>query len=227
MAGQLIFDLPIRAALNRHDFIVSPCNAEAVALIDDWHNQAERLHWLYGPSSCGKSHLAAVLAHNHAAALVPAEDIAQHKAVKAALTEQAACPDILVIDALDNLRPRDEEVLFHLLNAVRHSPKGRRLLFTSIAAPAHLDMRLPDLRSRLLAISAIAMHSPDDDLLGYLLFKLFADRQINVDEKVIAYLVPRITREYKAMASLVERIDKHALAHKRKVTIPLIAEVLD
>ncbi|MBE8190626.1 MAG: AAA family ATPase [Alphaproteobacteria bacterium] len=227
MGGQLIFDLPIRAALNRHDFIVAPCNGEAVALIDDWQSQSACLHWLYGPSGCGKSHLAAVLAHNQAAACVPSADIAQHGAVKACLAEHASCPDILIIDALDELRPRDEEVLFHLLNAVRHSPHKRRLLLTSIGAPAHLDLRLPDLRSRLLAIPAIAMHTPDDDLLGYLLFKLFSDRQIIVDEKVVAYLVPRVTREYKAMALLVEQIDKHALTHKRKVTIPLIAEVLD
>ena len=38
MSQQLSFDLPVRTALGRDDFMVSPGNAVAVSLIEAWDN---------------------------------------------------------------------------------------------------------------------------------------------------------------------------------------------
>ena len=59
---QLPLELPFRQVAGRADYIVSDCNALAVASIDQWP------HWrgscralnLVGPSGAGKSHLAAI-----------------------------------------------------------------------------------------------------------------------------------------------------------------------
>lgn len=227
MSAQLIFDLPVRPALNRHDFMVSPCNGEAVALIDKWCTDGEAddstISSLYGPAGCGKSHLVAVLAREATLGVVPVADIACHAAVKAALADKSP-PAIIALEGLDALRPRDEEILFHLLNATTHNKN--RLLMTATTAPAQLAFRLPDLMSRLRAVPAIAMRAPDDKLLSYLLFKLFSDRQIAIDEKIVAYLVPRVERSYAALAKLVAGLDHAALTQKRPITIPLVAAYL-
>ena len=63
MAGegrQLAFDLPHRPASGRDDFLVTPSNAKAVALIDLWPNWPSNTLILLGPAGSGKSHLAAV-----------------------------------------------------------------------------------------------------------------------------------------------------------------------
>jgi chromosomal replication initiation ATPase DnaA len=86
---------------------------------------------------------------------------------------------------------------------------------------------LPDLASRLKAIAAIALKSPDDSLMRGLLLKLFGDRQLKIERRVVDYLLPRIERDYANMVALVGRIDRQALAEKRAITVPMVAEILE
>ena len=61
MRRQLTFDLPVRPALGRGDFFVSPANALAIAQIDAGTWPAGKL-LLIGPEGAGKSQLAQVWA---------------------------------------------------------------------------------------------------------------------------------------------------------------------
>jgi chromosomal replication initiation ATPase DnaA len=131
---------------------------------------------------------------------------------------------MVVLQDLDDLTQGDEESLFHVLNHIRQS--GQKMLLVSRAPAARLDIALPDLASRLKAVPAVAMGAPDDVLLGGLLGKLFADRQIRVSDKVIAYMVPRMERDFAAMGDLVNAIDQRALERQKPVTVPLVAEVM-
>ena len=72
----------------------------------------------------------------------------------------------------------------------------------------------------------MALGLPDDALLAALMLKLFGDRQITVAPEVPAYVVPRIERTFEAVARLVERLDRAALAEGRAVTVPLVRAVL-
>ena len=56
--------------------------------------------------------------------------------------------------------------------------------------------------------------------------KLFADRQLAVDESLIAYLATRIERSFAAARAAVEELDREALRQKRPVTRALAAELL-
>ena len=75
MARQLSFDLPVRPALGREDFFVSPGNAMAVALLDGWRNWAGGKLVLYGPEGSGKTHLAHVWASQTGARILPAAEL--------------------------------------------------------------------------------------------------------------------------------------------------------
>ena len=57
---QLVLDLAHRAALSREDFLVSPSNAAAVAMIDRWPDWPAPALALAGPPGSGKSHLAEI-----------------------------------------------------------------------------------------------------------------------------------------------------------------------
>ena len=119
----------------------------------------------------------------------------------------------------------DETALFHLINLAREN--GRFLLLTGRQPPSRWKVALPDLRSRLLAMPALAIGAPDDQVLAALLVKLFADRQLKVGEEVVAYLLGRMERSFAAAARLVDRLDRAALAGHRAVTVPLARAVLD
>src|SRR5205807_3317520 len=118
----------------------------------------------------------------------------------------------------------DERRLFHLLNLAREG--GAFVLVTARTAPAGWTLQIPDLASRLRALPVVELGPPDDALLRAVLVKLFADRQLAVDESLLTYLVKRIDRSFAAARAAVERLDREALRLRRPVTRALAAGVL-
>ena len=60
---QLALNFPHRASLGREDFLVSPCNQEAVTMIEGWPMWPYFALCIYGATGCGKTHLANVWAN--------------------------------------------------------------------------------------------------------------------------------------------------------------------
>ena len=59
-----------------------------------------------------------------------------------------------------------------------------------------------------------------------MLVKLFADRQIVPDERVVSYLVSRMERSLDAARRIVARLDDLALSRQSKISRQLASEVL-
>jgi chromosomal replication initiation ATPase DnaA len=117
----------------------------------------------------------------------------------------------------------DERALFHLINLVHE--EGAFVLFTGRSAPAAWQTVIADLASRLRALPTVELAPPDDTLLRAVIVKLFADRQLAVEESVVAYLAARIERSFAGARSAVERLDREALRLKRPVTRALAGEL--
>lgn len=218
--GQLTLDLGHVPALGRDDFLVAPCNAEAVAWIERWPNWPAHALALFGPEGCGKSHLLAVVAELRAAEGIRRADAADLSAEGAADLVKGA--RIVVVDNLDALA--DEIALFHLWNLTKET--GRFLVLAGREAPARLAVKLPDLRSRLNATPAVGIGAPDDSVLAAVLLKQFADRQLRIGEDVLAYLLGRMDRSFAAAGAVVDALDKASLAERRPITVPLARAVL-
>lgn len=204
------------SASGRDDLVVSERLRAAVELVEAWPRWPAPLTILSGPEGSGKSHLAAVWRERSGA--LPIDPVSGSDAV-----EKAAHGPVLFEDA--DRRPFDETVLFHVINVVREH--NRSLLLTSRMWPASWPVELPDLRSRLKAATVVEMGEPDETLLSQVIVKLFADRQIAVDEKLVAFLVARMERSMGAAQRLVEDIDRLALSRATKITRALAAEVLE
>lgn len=213
---QRTFDWGVRPALGREDFLVAPCNEAAVAWLDRWPDWPAPALVIHGPPRSGKSHLAEVWRRRSGAEALDASALTQ------AATGGGDAPAALVVDGLS--APLDERALLHTYNNV--AERGGHLLLTALGPPALWPLTLPDLASRLRLAPAVAIGLPDDALLAALMVKLFADRQIAVAPEVPAYVVPRIERTFEAVARLVERLDRAALAEGRPVTVPLVRRVL-
>lgn len=201
MARQLALDLGFRPALGRGDFIVAPSNADAVAWIDRWPDWPDlglgfRALALHGPAGAGKSHLAAVW-------------------------RARAAEGVLLDDARP---PADERQLLHRLNALKEA--GGQLLLAGQEAPARWPVRLPDLASRLKAIPAVALGTPDDALLRALYGKLFAERQLTVADGLIDWLIAHLERSGAAAVTAVSRLDQIALEQRKPITIALARTLL-
>jgi chromosomal replication initiation ATPase DnaA len=62
-------------------------------------------------------------------------------------------------------------------------------------------------------------------LLRAVIVKLFADRQLAVDESLIGYLATRIERSFAAARAAVAALDREALRLKRPVNRALAGEL--
>ena len=208
--AQLVLDLGHRAALGRESFLVAPSNEAAVAWLDRWPDWPAPALVVHGPAGCGKTHLLEAWRARSGAAVERDPEKVGNSHVKAV--------------ALDEAEGLPEHDLFHLYNIM--GERGGHLVLAARLPPVLWKIRLADLRSRLLAAPSAAIGPPDDALLGAVLVKLFADRQVQVAAEVVLFLLKRIERSFEAAREAVARLDAAAIEQKRPVTIPLAKSVL-
>ena len=94
------------------------------------------------------------------------------------------------------------------------------------APPSRWPVRLPDLASRLRAITAVEIGPPEDTLLRTLLARLLADRQLRLPEAVQEWLVLRLPRRAAALREAVGRLDAASLEQRRNITVRFAAVAL-
>jgi chromosomal replication initiation ATPase DnaA len=213
---QLPLDLGHRPAHGRADFLVAPSNAEAVAWLDRWPLWPAPALALYGPAGSGKTHLAHVFAARAKAPFIDPAALATER-VPALLGDVRAA-------IVDDAGRAGAEPLLHLHNVL--AERAGHLLIVAREPPAQWSIALPDLRSRLLASPAVALHPPDEALMAALFVKLFADRQLAVGDDVVSYLTLRLERSFDAALGAVALLDRAALAEHRRITVPLARRVL-
>jgi DnaA regulatory inactivator Hda len=224
-SDQLVLNFEHRPALEAEDFLVAPCNEDAVAWIDRWPDWPSTALVLHGPAGCGKSHLGQVFLAKTKAVSLSAVDLLETEP-PTLLAGHAAC----LLDDMDEAYGDEnnsdlEEALLHLYNTAREN--GVTLLMSAKTPPSRWPLSLADLSSRLKTATVAQIGSPDDALLAAVLVKQFSDRQLKVDGDVVAFVQLRIERSFAALGRFVEAADKLAMAEKKRITIPLVRRVLE
>ena len=212
---QLPLDLPHRASLARDDLIVTDANRLAVAAVDSFPDWPHPVLLIVGPPGSGKSHLAAAWQEMTGAV--------RFSGGEASNAVRSGRPFAVVIDDIDR-GGASEAGRFGIVNAARLG--GGFVLATARVKPAAMTLALPDLRSRLQAATLSQIGRPDDALLTGVLAKLFADRQIAIDPKLMLFIARRMERSLDAASRLVAAIDREALASKDRVSRHLVQRVL-
>jgi chromosomal replication initiation ATPase DnaA len=204
----LRLDLEHRPSHARASFVISASNQAAVAAVDAWPLWPGGKLALIGPAGTGKTHLARAWAAKAGARIVETEEV------------PGAAGPLLIEDADRHVA---EDLLFHLVN---RADSGATLLITGRTPPGSWPTLLPDLRSRLNALTVASINSPDDEVLLGIMEKLFIERNIRPKPGVAAYAIKRIERSAPAVQDLVHRIDEWAGGEKREVTLSLVRHLL-
>ena len=175
------------------DFLADASNAEAAAWTAPGAVWPLRRLALWGKPGCGKTHLLHVWAGRMATALVAGDAL-------------VFAPPVGLL-AIDDADRADERALLHMLNAAAEA--GFAVLLAARTPPARWATVLPDLASRLRAVTAVEIGDPDDDMLRRLLARLLSERQLTIDEKLQDWLrlrLPRNAASMRAAAAAIEAL---------------------
>jgi len=211
------FDTFFVAAGNEH--MVSALQAFAASELDDTQL------YLWGDTQCGKTHLLSatcnvVAANGYRVAYLPAEYIDNEGALEGLEECHLVC-----FDDIDKISTAAEVALFHCINRCRDN--SVRLLFAASAQAQSLDISLPDLRTRLSWGPVFQVQSLPDEQLQDALMHQLESRSLKVNNDVAVYLLNRFPRNITSLKKIVDLLDKASLTEQRKVTVPLIKQLMD
>jgi DnaA-homolog protein len=180
---------------------------------------------LFGRTGSGRSHLLQAACHVHSgegAIYLPLSD-------PLVVPELLDGVDSLRLVALDDLqawlgRDAEERALLALYQGL--SERGGCLLVSVDRPPGALQCHFADLGSRLRALDAYEVHSLDDAGRAALLERVARQRGLTLEPAVLEFWLSRSIRSVPDLLDQLDRIDEAAMAAQRRVTVPLVKQVL-
>ncbi len=228
MSGQLPLPVGLRDGNTLENFLADG-NPEALAAVEALLDGRESFIYLWGAPGSGRSHLLEAVADAAARRGAPVLWMPLAAGCRPPLEALDGVGDAVSVVCLDDVDmiagdARWEEAIFHLFNQLR--ARGACLAVSAAVPPAQLPIRLADLRSRLGSGLAIGLRTPDDDeRLAILTFRA-ARRGLELPGDAGRYLLARASRRLDDLVALLARLDREALVHQRRLTLPFVRQVL-
>ena len=214
--SQLVFKFPFKTTYFEKDFFVSANNFEAYKLIESWPKWPDKKINIFGPSGCGKTHLVNILSKKLKLLSVNANSFDEK------VNKLANSFDCIVIENYEeNI---NENLLYSFINHVLQLNKI--LIINSFKNIKKFKINLVDLKSRLDSFMEIQINLPTDDLIKVIILKTFSDKQINLSNKNLEYIIKNIDRSYEKIFKFIKDIDNISLSTGKSININLIKKVL-
>ena len=202
--SQIALPLAARTSAEAQRIIVGAANAHVIEALQDPARWPFHVAVLTGPPRSGKSLLA-----RWAQGLAGADRL----------------------EVIDNAEAVDETALFHRWNAVQQggSREGGALLMVANADEEHGGWRiaLPDLASRIGGSLQLEIGAPDDAFAADLIHAHAEARGLGLPDGAAEYLVPRTTRSFAAIETLVATIDRISLERQAPATMSVWRAALE
>ena len=214
--NQLLLKFNQKQNFNYEDFFVSKSNYFAFALIEKWPKWEKNIVNIYGEKSSGKTHLANIFYKKNKTIKIT-EDQLNYEIIK-----KLKVYENIILEDFKN--KTDERLLYSLFNLVDNDNKY--LLINSLKPISEMNFLLDDLKSRSKNCLFAKIESPDDDLVFAIILKIFSDKQIAVDKKLIDFIIKRIDRSYGKISDFIYKIDELSLKKKKPINIKTIKEIL-
>jgi len=214
--NQLLINFISKKGYHEQDFFVSSSNKQAFNVINGWPKWLKRTVNLYGEQYSGKTHLTKIFETQTTCLKVESINFTNEILIKFK-TKQA-----LIIENFNfNI---SEKLLYSLINTVEQ--ENKYLLITSLKPLNKFDFKLKDLSSRINNCLFVELSAPDDELIYALIIKNFSDRQINIDKKIIEYIIKRINRSYKDIFLFIYKVDQLSLQKGKPINLLIVKKIL-
>ncbi len=226
MHPQLVLALDTAPTSSFDSFYTGAGNQLAVTALETFANDqfAEQQLYIWGETGAGKSHLLSAVCQRvsgkgYRIAYVPADMANQLQSLQG--LEQC---DLVCIDDLHRITQAAEIELFHCINRCREN--NTRLLFAADRPVDQIGFNLPDLRTRLSWGAGYQIIVLGDDDLRSAVQRQLESRAMSVQNDVVDFLLRRYPRNMRFLKTLLEQLDAASLSAQRRITIPLIREVV-
>ncbi len=214
--NQLLLNFKHKQNFNYNDFYVSKSNFFAFQLIDNWPKWEKNILNIYGEKFSGKTHLSNIFLSKNKGIKVDESNVNNEIFKKLKLYEN------IIIDNYSNTA--DENLMYSIFNLADQDNKY--LIINSRKPINEINFKLDDLSSRSKNCLFAKIDQPDDDLMFAILLKNFSDRQIQVDKKLIDFIIKRIDRSYGKIADFIYKVDELSLKKKKAIDLKIIKEIL-
>ncbi len=229
---QLLLTLPAHPSATFETFVTPPNEAAAHFLrkLADGEAGPAPPHQglLWGPTGSGKTHLLQAFCRTAAERGARVASLPMGELVQAGSTllDGLEGLDAICLDDIDAVAGREawELALFTLVNACRRT--GTMLLMSASHSPRALELRLPDLASRLLWSAVFRLRPLDDAGRMRALQRHAHNRGFSIPEEVLGFLLRRGPRHMSGLMQVLDTLDRRSLIHQRRVTIALAREAL-
>jgi len=199
----VISNLPLQwnPRLTQNDFFVSPSNESAFEWIVRWPWPFENL-WIFGPTGCGKTHLATLWA-------------ARQKAVWLTPWNESSDLDMLtsgscaIVDWNNQAAEQMDPVKLYAF-LMRLQEMRIHCLWLSRTSAMTWHSPLADVNSRIHAMVRVEITAPDDVLLAKILEKSFCDIGWKVNPRLIHFLIRRMPRSFAGVAEMIDLVHQHS-----------------
>ena len=150
----------------------------------------------------------------------------QAKELSVDILESLESMELVCIDGIESIVGNKvwEIGLFNLINRSLNSEN--RLIFTSSKNIDVMNFELKDLDSRLRKIQSHELYALADDEILSALKHIANLRSIELGSKEAQYLLTYANRNISDLVQILESLDQLSMEMKRKITIPLIKEVI-
>jgi chromosomal replication initiation ATPase DnaA len=215
---QLIFKFPFSKKYYEQDFFVSSNNFSAFKLIEEWPTWPGKWLNIFGDSGSGKTHLAKILEKKiNNTKLIDAKDIDNE------VVQELVNLECLIIDSFKN--NIDEKLLYSILNQSKRFENY--VLIISTFSIKETKFELNDLQSRMNSFLYFGIELPTDDLLKVIISKTLSEKQININPKILDFILNNVERSYDKMFKFLKDLDELSLSTGKSININLIKKALN
>ena len=214
--NQLLLKFDLKQNYKDEDYYVNKSNFFAFSLIEKWPKWEKNILNIYGERHCGKTHLSNIFKKKHKALKMQANEFNNESLKEFKIFEN------LILDDFEETI--DEKLMYTLFNIADQDNKF--ILINSLVPISELNFKLEDFVSRTKNCIFAKIENPNDELMFAILLKNFSDRQINIEKKLIDFIIKHIDRSYGKIYEFIYKLDEISLKKKKSIAFKIIKEAL-
>jgi DnaA family protein len=207
-------------------FYTSQENLHLVSILKDT-NFSDDL-FIYGTKESGKTFLLQALCNSYSSMSKSSLYIPLNKVMNygVEIFESLENMNLICVDGIEEAISKIdwEKAIFNLINKALISKS--RLILSSSQDLKSLNFALPDLESRIRKIQSFELYPINDKDIFDALKYISKLTSINLGDKEAKYLLTYSQRNISNLVQILESLDQLSMEMKRKITIPLIKEVI-